>query len=123
MGVEVEDDQSALVEVFFRGVIFGDGIVDIQLSAADSFALQRLHGGVGCADIVVRDHDETSMFTLGVGGADFAEWRKQGTELFVLDVAVDVSHEEGTRGVLAVGVLRILYRATAWTRADGLGSG
>lgn len=69
-GIKVENDQGALVLIFLRGIVFGDGVVDIELATADEFPLEVSHGVLGMADVVVGYHDKASVLALGVHGPD-----------------------------------------------------
>ena len=73
--------------------------------------MQGTHGLVGVPDVVVGDHDKTAVLALGVDGTDLPKGREQGPELVLLNVAVDVAHEQGARRMLAKGVLGVVRHA------------
>mmetsp|Transcript_10794 Transcript_10794/g.14698 ORF Transcript_10794/g.14698 Transcript_10794/m.14698 type:complete len:203 (-) Transcript_10794:115-723(-) len=110
--VQIEYNQGALIHIFVRRVLFGNGIMNVQFAAAKHATLKCSHGRACSADVKIRHHDKATMFTRSIHVADFPTSPKRSHQLLIFHIAVDVANKEGARGVLSKRVLAA--RGSAW---------
>lgn len=102
--VQIEYNQGALVLVFLGRVVLRDGVMDVELAAANELPLEVAHGIFCVADVVIRNHHEPAVLALCVHGADGPISLEEHVELLVFHIRVDVAHKQRARRMFAVGM-------------------
>lgn len=83
-----------MILVFLRGIVFGDGVVNIQLAPSNELALKVSHGILGMANIVVRYHHKPTVLALSVHGPDWTVHLKQLGQFVILHIGINVANEQ-----------------------------
>lgn len=123
--VQVENYQSALVLVLLGRIVLGDGVVDVELAPTYNLPLQIAHRVLSVTDVEVRDHHEPAVLALRIHGPNGPMDLEEGSQFVIFHVRVDVAHEQGARGVFAVGMLtkgcdvRDSVHVAKWLRGRG----